>query len=116
MADVREKMSASDEVRGTVKCVALNVTRVLEGTYKLSDEQKAVLYHAMFENFEIDSDADYRKGEWLITKAYLSVPVLYRGEEVDSFVPGDGNGDSWVPDDSMYKGKHVENVCLLTRA
>lgn len=81
----------------------------------MSDEDKAVLYHQMFEHFELNPDADYRKGERVIKKAFLRVPITYGDESIDAFVPGDGSGNSWVPNNSRDKDDNVETVCLLSR-
>ena len=114
-ADVDDKLAARNDLRDTIERVANDVTRVLNGLYQMSDEEKAVLYHQMFEHFELNPDADYRKGERVIKKAFLRVPITYGDESVDAFVPGDGSGSSWVPDNSRVKDDIVETVCLLAR-
>ena len=43
------------------------------------------------------------------------MPITYGDESVDAFVPGDGNGSSWVPDNSRVKDDNVETVALLKR-
>ena len=107
--------SARNDLRGTIERMANDVTRVLNGLYQMDDEQKAALYHQMFEHFELDPDADYRKGERMIKKAFLRVPITYGGGSVDAFVPGDDSGNSWVPDNSLVKKDTVESIALLTR-
>ena len=69
LSDVQAKLSAKSDLKDTIERLANDVTKVLQGLYPLDDEKKAVLYHQMFEHFEIDPDANYRKGERLIKKA-----------------------------------------------
>lgn len=51
----------------------------------------------------------------MIKKAFLRVPITYGGGSVDAFVPGDGSGNSWVPDNSRVKKDTVECVTVLTK-
>lgn len=60
---VDDKMAARHDVRDTIERMVNDVIRVLNGLYQMDDEQKSVLYHQMFEHFELNPDADYRKGE-----------------------------------------------------
>lgn len=90
--------------------MANDVTKALQGLYQMSDEERAVLYHQMIENFELNPDANYMNGERVIKKAFLRVPITYGDESVDAFVPGDGNGSSWVPDNSRVKSDNAETV------
>ena len=112
---VDDKMAARQDLRDTIERVVNDVTKALQGLYQMSDEEKAVLYHQMFEHFELNPDANYRKGERVIKKAFLRVPITYGDESVDAFVPGDGSGNYWVPDNSRVKNNNVETVALMSR-
>jgi hypothetical protein len=58
----------------------------------------------VFEHFELDADANYRKGDRMISKAFVRIPVSTARKL-----------QGWTVDDSRVKQDTVETFVLMMR-